>query len=198
MRRIIILLLLLSSSGLALAAGDATAGKNKVILCIGCHGSDGNGSSSLFPKLAGQGEAYLAKQLRDFKTGARREEHMTAMVENIMLADIDDIAAYFSGQVLKADTRGQNDTIGKEIYHRGINSKGITACANCHGMQGLGVTNLNYPSLAGQYRDYLVKQLKEFRSGARQNDRQQVMQDIASKLTDEEINSVTNYINSLH
>lgn len=198
MRYITLSLLLLATSGTVFAGGNPIAGKDKIILCMGCHGADGSGSSSLFPKLAEQGEAYLAKQIRDFKSGARKEEHMTSMAETIDPADIDNIAAYFSGQPhKKGNSSTAETTTGRQIYSTGITGKGVTACISCHGKQALGVPVLKYPSLAGQYQEYLVKTLKDFRSGMRNNDPGKVMQSIATKLSDQEIDAVANYIGGL-
>ena len=85
----------------AFAGGDPNAGRAKAVICIGCHGADGNSSNATYPKLAGQWQGYLEKQLRDFKSGARKDDHMTSMVEAISAGDIPDIAAYFASQKQK-------------------------------------------------------------------------------------------------
>ncbi|WP_172597734.1 c-type cytochrome [Sulfuriflexus mobilis] len=199
MRFIILSLLLLVISDIAVAGGDPVAGKDKVILCIGCHGIDGNSSSSLFPKLAGQVESYLAKQINDFKTGARNEEHMTSMVETIDVSDIPDIAAYFSSQKRKRVGVVNNGTYpGKRLYHTGIKNRGVAACASCHGITALGNPTVKYPALAGQHREYINKALKDFRSGERSNDPQSLMRNIAAKLSDRGIEMLSHYIETLH
>ena len=81
----------------ALAAGDAAAGKTKAALCTACHGPDGISVNPLWPSLAGQQEAYLAKQIREFRDGVRVEPTMQPFVQNLTDQDIDDLAAYYAG-----------------------------------------------------------------------------------------------------
>lgn len=85
-------------SPLAAHAGDAAAGKAKTAVCMGCHGPDGNSTNPIWPKLAGQHAAYLAKTLKDFKSGARKNPSMNAMVAQLTDADIENIAAYYASQ----------------------------------------------------------------------------------------------------
>ena len=85
-------------SPLATHAGDAAAGKAKTAVCMGCHGPDGNSTNPIWPKLAGQHAAYLAKALKDFKSGARKNPSMNAMVAQLTHADIENIAAYYASQ----------------------------------------------------------------------------------------------------
>lgn len=193
-------LLLIASSNPAVAngSGDPAAGKSMTILCIGCHGADGNNSNPVYPKLAGQGSAYLAKQLADFKTGARKEEHMTSMVEAIGLADIPNIAAWFASQKRLWDVADKAKTdAGRQIYQNGIEAKNISACAGCHGPKGMGTPAAKFPALAGQHVEYISKALRDFRSGMRTNDPQKMMRDIAGGLSDEEIASVSTYIGGM-
>lgn len=194
----VVIVLCVMLSNISLAAGDATAGQSKAILCIGCHGVDGNNDNSLYPLLAGQGQAYLAKQLRDFKSGARKEEHMTSMVAAIDAADIDDIAAYFASQKLNKTAKDVTaKPRGKDIYQNGIQAKGVAACAGCHGDQGKGHQQLKFPQLAGQHRDYIGKMLKAFRSKQRSNDTQSIMRNIAVALSDADIDALAQYISAM-
>jgi len=80
----------------AFAKGNPSAGKDKSIICSGCHGIDGNNDNSEYPILAGQHQAYLLKQLKDFKAGDRVDDHMTSMVNAVPESDFEDITAYFS------------------------------------------------------------------------------------------------------
>ena len=89
------------ASSLAAAGGDPEAGASKAVLCAGCHGLDGNGVNALWPKLAGQHEAYLAKQLRDFRDGRRSNPAMAPFLPMLSEADIDNVAAYFAAQTPK-------------------------------------------------------------------------------------------------
>lgn len=95
---IVSLLLTVGISGIAHAAGDATAGQAKAAVCGACHGPDGNSMAPNFPKLAGQGERYLNKQLHDIKSGKRTVLEMTGLLTNLSDQDLADISAYFASQ----------------------------------------------------------------------------------------------------
>lgn len=205
MKTIIIICLLsisisLGTIALAFAGGDPTRGKSKAIICIGCHGVDGNNSNPEYPVLAGQGEGYIAKQLSDFKAGVRVEEHMSSMVEALNLADIPDVASYFSQQHRQADTLtnpAANKDQGKLIFLNGIAEKSVTPCAACHALDGMGNAAAKFPALAGQHSAYITKMLNEFRSGLRHNDATKMMQNIAANLSDQEINALSVYISGM-
>ena len=77
-------------------AGDAAAGKGKSAMCAACHGAAGISAIPIYPNLAGQKEVYLAKQLKDFKSGTRNDPTMKGMVMALSDTDMDDLAAYFS------------------------------------------------------------------------------------------------------
>ncbi len=196
----LITLLFLISSSLAFASKDATTGKDKALICTGCHGAGGNNSHSEYPVLAGQVESYLLKQLKDFKSGARADDHMTSMVLAVEESDFEDIAAYFS-----SNTRSQQSDksksheigLGKNIFTSGIKSKSIPACSSCHGSKGLGNAEIVYPSLASQHKEYIAKTLKDFREGKRKNDKNKLMRNVASELNDKEIEALATYISNL-
>lgn len=95
--QILAALTLALSANVAIAGGDAAAGKAKSATCAGCHGAAGISAIPMYPNLAGQKEAYLAKQLKDFKSGARKDPTMSAMVAALTDADIANLAAYYSG-----------------------------------------------------------------------------------------------------
>lgn len=182
------------------AGGDPAIGRTKAIICIGCHGIDGNNDNGLYPILAGQGEAYLTKQLTDFKTGARVEEHMSSMVEALSLQDIPHVASYFAKQKRKGSTltpASSDKDKGKNIYLNGLVSKSVTPCAACHAIDGMGNNAAKFPALAGQHADYVTKMLKEFRSKKRSNDPNGIMRDITSSLTNKEITAISDYISQM-
>ena len=83
------------------AAGDPAEGKKKAVVCIACHGPDGNSVSPIWPKLAGQHAAYLEKTLKDFRRGTRKDPTMNAMSKPLSDADIKNLAAYFASQKQK-------------------------------------------------------------------------------------------------
>jgi cytochrome c553 len=189
---------LLGSLGTAHAA-DATAGQAKSAVCAGCHGMDGNSMNPVWPKLAGQHANYIAKQLAEFKSGARVDPTMAGMAAPLSETDMADLAAYFSSQKVKVGTTAEDKLeAGQVIYRAGNAASGVPACAACHGPTGAGNGPAKFPSLSGQHSAYVVKALKDFRSGARANDAGQMMRNIAAKMTDAEIEAVAAYVQGLH
>lgn len=190
---------LLALTGLAQAAGNAEAGKDKAAVCIACHMTDGNSVNPPWPKLAGQHAEYLKNQLVYFKSKARVEPLMEPMVASLSEEDMADLAAFFSTQ---ARTPGQADPaqveLGERLYRAGNAKTGVAACSGCHGPAGNGNPGADFPSLHGQHAAYMEKALKDFRSGTRTTDPNKMMRDIAAKLTDAEITAVTQYIQGLY
>jgi len=183
----------------AQAAGDAEAGKAKAATCTACHGTDGNSAAPNFPKLAGQHASYTAKQLADFKAGARTDATMNAMAAPLSEQDMADLAAFYSTQQVKVGTAAADKVEhGETLYRAGNTATGVSACAACHGPTGSGNAMANFPSLSGQHADYTVAQLKNFRAGARANDAGSMMRSIAGKMTDAEIEAVAQYIQGLN
>lgn len=177
-------------------SGNPVAGKEKSQLCQGCHGEDGNSTEPLVAKLAGQYSVYIAKQLRNFQSGARKHEIMSAMAATINDADLADIAAYFASQKkMKGDGSGEND-IAHELFFNGDMSRYIQPCMTCHGVNGKGIFpgSSTFPILGGQHKAYLRAQLINWRAGERTNSPGGVMNKIAKTLTDQEIEALTDYI----
>lgn len=181
------------------AAGNVATGKTKSMACAGCHGADGNSAMAMWPKLAGQHAEFIAKQLGDFKSGARKDPTMTAMAASLQPQDIEDIAAYYAAQPIKVGTADAAlVATGEALYRGGNKGSGVAACMACHGPAGAGNAAAKFPSLGGQHADYIAKALKDFRSGVRTNDNAKMMQDVAAKLSDAEIKAVASYITGLH
>ena len=198
------LLACLGVSSLAMAneptnVGDAAKGKVLSATCAACHGADGNSVNPDWPKLAGQGEGYLAKQLADFRSDKRKDPTMTAMAKGIASdADIKDLVAYFSGQKAKPGTANKEKVAaGKAIYKGGNLTTGVAACAACHGPTGSGNVAAKFPKVSGQHAKYIVAQLKAFKSGKRANDAGKMMRNIAKNMTDAEMDAVAEYISGL-
>ena len=180
------------------ASGDAAAGKTKSATCAACHAADGNSVNPLWPKLAGQHPSYLKKQVMDFKSGSRKDATMTAMVIPLSDQDAADLAAYFATQKKTLGTAEEAKVaLGEKIYRGGNTATGVAACMACHGPAGSGNPAANFPALSGQHAAYTEKTLKDFRSGARSNDAQKMMQGVVGRMTDEEIASVAQYIQGL-
>ncbi|MDO6562445.1 c-type cytochrome [Amphritea sp. 1_MG-2023] len=196
---LIAILASVSIISVAHAAGDAAAGQGKVAVCGACHGADGNSAVGNFPKLAGQNERYLLKQLQEIKAGDRQVVEMTGLLTNLNDQDLADIAAYFASKNIQIGA-AKADLVeaGEKIYRAGVESKGVAACTACHGAQGKGIASAGYPSLGGQHAQYVETQLKNFRVGTRNNDPQAMMSTIAAKLSDKEIQAVASYIQGLN
>ena len=191
-------------------AGDAAAGKDKTMMCSACHAADGNSVVPTFPKLAGQNERYLLKQLHDIKSGTRPVPTMAGQLDNMSDEDLADMAAYFASQTASG---GQADAakvaLGGKVYRGGVSASGVPACAACHGAKGAGNAPAGFPALAGQHAAYIADQLRRFRTGAentleenpngRTNDGDtRMMRDTAYRMTDNEIDAVASFIAGLH
>ncbi|OBV37135.1 Cytochrome c553 [Janthinobacterium psychrotolerans] len=178
------------------ADGDAARG---LPACVSCHGAAGNSTIAVNPKLAGQHENYLYKQLVDFTTPQRNQPVMTTYAKMLSDEDKKNVAAYLSAQTAKPGAAKNKNTIelGKKIYRGGIAAKQVAACASCHGAAGNGIP-VQYPRIAGQHQDYTVAQLTMFRStkaDARKNSAE--MHTIAARMSDDEIAAVADYIAGL-
>jgi cytochrome c553 len=199
MKRIATAAMLLGMVSIVWAAGDPVVGKQKAVLCIGCHGVDGNSSNPDWPSLAGQHAEYLTKQINDFKSKARVDGTMNAMVGSLSDADTANISAFFASNKAKiAGADKGSIELGQKIYRGGIAKRGIAACASCHGPSGAGNPAAKFPALSGQHAKYTAKALNDFASGERSNDPQGMMRDVAIKLRANEIKAVADYIAGLN
>lgn len=190
-----LLLITSAAAGGALAAGDAAAGKNKSATCSACHGADGNSTNPEWPKLAGQHEGYLYKQLTDYKSGNRVNATMQGMVAALSDQDMQDLSAYFASQE-KTPNKGEAQMVGRgaDVYRGGITASGVPACIGCHGPSGKGNPAANYPSLVAQHPKYTVDQLMKFKSHERANDAGKMMRNVAAKMSQAEMEQVAEYI----
>jgi cytochrome c553 len=191
--------------GLAFSAAPAVAqdaAKAQGIaaqVCAACHAADGNSIGPANPKLAGQFPEYLRKQLVDFKAQggkkpARENPVMNGMVANLSAADMQNLAAYFSGQKLKPAAATDKDlaTLGQKVWRGGNAQTGVPACAGCHGPTGAGIP-AEFPRVAGQYAEYVATQLRSFKDGARANDPNGMMRGVAGRMSEREIKAVAEY-----
>ncbi|MPY25303.1 cytochrome c4 [Shewanella psychropiezotolerans] len=187
-----------------MAEGNAEAGKTKAIVCSACHGVDGNSMIDMYPKLAGQQTTYLIKQLHDFRSAAktggkegRNDPIMGGMALMLSDQDIEDVAAYYSSQTKVVAEVKDIPTLGEQLYKGGDMTRGITACIACHGPEGAGIELAGFPDIGGQHANYLKIQLNKFSDTNRNNDLNGMMQDIAKKLTSDDIEALSKYISSL-
>ena len=194
------LLLTLGITGLAQAAGDSVAGQGKVVMCGACHGADGNSAAPNFPKLAGQGERYLLKQLNDIKSGARQVVEMTGLLNHLSDQDLADISAYYASQSMSVGAADPKLVErGEALFRGGKLNEGMPACTGCHSPNGAGLAAASYPRLGGQHAGYVAKQLTDFREGNRTNDGDSmIMRGIAAKLSNKDIEAVSSFIQGLH
>ena len=194
-------------------AGDAKAGQAKAGACAACHGLDGNSSDAQYPKLAGQHERFIWRQLKLFKSGQRENPIMQGMAAALSEQDMRDIGAYFATQKAVpgvADdtpiTSGQNAgkkfyQVGESLFRAGKPVAGIPACMACHGPTGRGNPGPSYPSLGGQHASYTTARLQFFRGGGvwgKDANANTIMSAVAHNLSDEEIQGLATYIEGLH
>lgn len=213
MKRITLLALLLAgvmssaqAADPAKAAPKGDAAKGQAIgsaVCGACHGPDGNSPAAANPKLAGQHPEYLFKQMTNFKAADGKQPERVSPIMNGMIASFDeaqmrDIAAYFAAQKQTGEQAKNAETIelGKKLYRGGDASKGLAACAACHGPTGTGMP-AQFPRIGGQFAEYLEAQMKAFRDGSRTNDPNKMMRMVAAKMSDVEIKAVADYVAGL-
>jgi cytochrome c553 len=193
-------------SSIASAAGDASKGESQAAPCAACHGQDGNSPAAVFPKLAGQGQRYLLKQMQDIKSNERAVPQMAGQLDALDDQDLENIAAFYaSQQVTIGEANPDLVELGESIYRSGIAAKGVAACTACHSPTGQGNGPAGYPALGGQHADYIAGQLKAFRTGADQPEKGRIndgdsrmMRDTAATMSDLEIDAVSSYISGLH
>lgn len=194
-------MVLIGLTGGVQAAGDPQAGEKMAASCQACHGQGGAGPiQDSYPKIAGLGENYLYKQLRAIQSGERQVAQMAGQLDGMSEQDLWDLAAYFDQQDA---TTGEADPelvdAGEALYRGGNLDNDVAACIACHGTGGKGNEPAGYPRLSGQNAEYVASSLKGFKSGERVYDEQSgIMGDIASRLTESEIEAVAEYIEGLY
>jgi len=173
--------------------GDAS---RNVTACLACHGPGGNSTIAQNPKLSGQVGPYIEKQLHDFKSGARSNPVMMPIAKALNDQDIANLIAYLAKQKPAPGAAKNKDTVelGKKIFRGGIAEKNVPACAACHSANGHGIP-AQFPRIAGQHQEYTAAQLTAFRAGTRKNS--DPMNKIASRLSDQEIQAVADYVAGL-
>jgi cytochrome c553 len=191
--------------------GDPKAGQAKAGTCAACHGADGNSADAQYPRLAGQHERYIAKQLHLFKTGERENPIMGPMAATLSAQDMRDIGAYFATQRGAAGVADESPVgegpnagkkfwqVGEQLFRAGNAKAGVPACLACHGPVGRGNPGPAYPSVGGQHGAYTTARLNYYRTGSdKAKAAAPAMVDIAKRLSDEEIQGLATYIEGLH
>ncbi|MHB1271928.1 MAG: c-type cytochrome [Rhodanobacter sp.] len=181
--------------------GNAVAGQAKAAVCGACHGVDGNSAVAQFPKLAGQSEDYIVRQLNNFKDGKRQNPIMLGMATPLSEQDMHDIGAYFAS---KASLPGIADQAlvahGEKLFRKGDAASGVPACMACHSIDGRGNPGAAYPQLAGQHAQYIEATLKAWHDGTTwgKGAQARIMPSIARKLDAGDIAALASYIEGLH
>ena len=154
------------------AAARAGAQRTAVTVCGTCHGPQGNSTQPKFPRLAGQNAHYLAAQLKAFRAQTRGDPdaigYMWGMAGQLDDTTVDALAGYYAEQKAEPSSGGRDAALavrGREIYEHGIASQGVPACSSCHGPDAHGLQD--FPRLAGQHAQYILKQLASFQSNMR-------------------------------
>lgn len=179
-------------------AGDAAAGAAKAAVCAACHGVTGSSVNPEWPNLAGQHQSYVAAQLALFKQGGRQDALMSPMAAGLTETDMQDLGAHFAQQIpagLEADP--SNWKKGEQLYRGGDGERGIPACIACHGPRGKGNGPARYPALRAQHAVYTQSQLEAFAAGTRSTPGNDIMQFIAGKLTEGEMQALASYTQGL-
>ena len=185
-------------------SGDAAKGQQIASqVCAGCHNADGNSAIPANPILAGQHAEYITKQLTNFKAqnnkpAERNSPIMAGMVAALSPDDMKNLGAYYSSQVPKLGVAKDKSLAegGAKLYRGGNLDTGVPACASCHSPNGAGIPPV-YPRLAGQHADYTATQLRAFRAEQRSNDANNMMRMIAARMSDKEMQAVSEFISGL-
>jgi cytochrome c553 len=177
------------------AADMAHARTVAATVCGTCHGVEGNSTQPKFPRLAGQKAPYLVNQLKAFRAQTRGDpdaiSYMWGMASQLDDETIGALAAYYAAQKAEASGGGNSAMIaqGREVYEHGIAADGVPACASCHGADAHGTQE--FPRLAGQHAQYILKQLASFQSNMR---KVAIMHGVAQNLRLPEMQAVAAYL----
>jgi cytochrome c553 len=179
------------------AAAALHAQQIATTVCGTCHGRDGNSTQPKFPRLAGQHANYLVAQLKAFRAQTRGDSdaigYMWGMASELDDPTIAALATYYAAQKPEPSTAGRPAliAIGRDIYEHGIPAEGVPACSACHGPDAHGLQD--YPRLAGQHSQYVLKQLGSFQSNMRNV---AIMHGVAQNLRLPEMQAVAAYLES--
>ncbi len=180
------------------AAADLDRGKQLAQTCVACHGGEGEGmASGNFPRLNILTANYMAKQLRDLKSGTRNSPIMQPFVASLNDEQMRDISAWFAAQTgsppAPSDVDPELLALGEKLAQRGDWDRYLPACHSCHGPKNQGVGDA-FPALAGQHASYMELQLNAWRDGSRDNDPQHLMLAVAERMSDKDIKAVAAWL----
>ena len=190
-----------SVADVAVKPGDAAAGQAKAAVCGACHGMDGNSADAQYPKLAGQSEQYIVRQLTSFKAAKRQNPIMMGMAAPLSIQDMHDVGAYFASKTALPGVADQALVEhGQTLFRQGDATRGIPACMACHSIDGRGNPGAMYPQLTSQHAQYIEATLKAWHDGTTWSDdaHAQIMPAIAKQLSADDIAALASYIEGLH
>jgi cytochrome c553 len=170
-------------------AADVAAGKEKAELCVGCHGENGISQMENIPSLAGQPDQFIQWQLVYFRAGARKNEQMQPIVEQLTNEDIRNLAAYFTSLAPPKATKPDDNP---DLSKKGAQAAVGRRCASCHTDTYVGTKAV--ARVAGQREEYLLKALHDYKSGVRSGGGQAAMADVAYPLSAQEIEALAHYL----
>jgi len=176
-------------AGSSAHAADIAAGREKAQLCVGCHGENGISQMENMPSLAGQLDLVIQWQLVYFRAGARKNEQMQPIVEQITNEDVRNLGAYFASLPPPKNEKTDDDP---ELSRRGAQAAAGRRCASCHLDSFAGTKAV--ARLAGQREDYLLKALRDYKAGRRSGGGQAAMAEIAFPLHEEEVVALAHYL----
>ena len=171
-------------------AQDIELGRKKAKVCSACHGPNGNSSIPQFPILAGQTTRYLYLQMKDYKEGRRKDPSMDTVFAPLSREDMLDLAAFFAAQ----RPRAPEFAVDEARAARGKAKADEFLCTMCH-LGGFKGQN-EIPRVAGQHFDYVVKQLRDFKTYRRTNDAGN-MTSVSKILSDRDIVDLGHYLSGL-
>jgi cytochrome c553 len=186
------------TSTCAIGQTAADGNNNATATCVACHGAKGEGNAQMnAPRIAGQSQTYLARQLTAYANGSRNNQVMAPIAKQLTEQQIAAISSYYAGLAapsLKTSSTAATNLLkrGQTLATIGDEKLGVQACGNCHGPDGAGEPP-TYPYLAGQHGAYLNAALGEWKSGARHTDLSQQMNMIAKRLNDNDIAALSAY-----
>jgi cytochrome c553 len=177
------------------AAARAHAQRTAITVCGTCHGPDGNSMNPKYPRLAGQNANYLAAQLKAFRAQTRGDPdaigYMWGMASQLDDDTIQALAGYYSAQKAVPSASGASPAVtrGRQIFAQGVTAQGVPACSTCHGPDAHGLQD--YPRLAGQHAQYVLKQLASFQSNMRNV---AIMHGVAQNLNLDDMDAVAAFL----
>lgn len=200
MKKLVSAVMLMSAFIVQAAPGPNDNASDKMSICATCHGKAGISTNPMCPNLAGQHRSYLLKQLHDFKQAKTRNSSvMSGIAATLSEEDMEKLTTFFSQQKLAEGTTPERYLKrGEQVYRGGDLDKHIAACIACHGPKGTGNGQAGFPVLSGQRAEYIVQQLKAFKEGRRKNDLNGMMQDISTRMSEDDMQAVAYYLQGLY